>query len=94
LTKIRVLVAEDHETVRQGLKLLIDGQADMEVIGEAGDGDAAVARVDALHPDVAVLDISMPRMNGLAAARVSAIRLRRRRSSRSRGIPMRPMSTN
>jgi len=66
---IRVLLADDHETVRQGLKLLIDGQSDMRVVGEAGDGEAAVAQVPVLQPDVAVLDISMPRMNGLAAAR-------------------------
>jgi DNA-binding NarL/FixJ family response regulator len=67
---IRVLLADDHETVRQGLKLLIDGQPDMQVVGEAGDGEAAVAQVPELRPDVAVLDVSMPRMNGLAAARV------------------------
>jgi DNA-binding NarL/FixJ family response regulator len=69
MTKIRVLLAEDHETVRQGLRLLIDGQADMQVIGEAGDGRAAFDRVQELHPDVAVLDISMPGTNGLLAAR-------------------------
>ncbi|HTM05547.1 MAG TPA: response regulator transcription factor [Vicinamibacterales bacterium] len=67
--RIRVLVAEDHETVRQGLKLLIGGQPDMEVVAEAGDGAAAVERVEALAPDVAVLDIAMPSMNGLIAAR-------------------------
>jgi DNA-binding NarL/FixJ family response regulator len=66
---IRVLLADDHETVRQGLRLLIDGQPDMEVVGEAGDGEMAVAQAPALRPDVAVLDVSMPRMNGLAAAR-------------------------
>ena len=69
MTKIRVLIAEDHETVRQGLKLLINSQADMEVIGEAGDGRAAVQRAESLKPAVAVLDISMPEMNGLAATR-------------------------
>jgi two-component system, NarL family, response regulator NreC len=69
VTKIRVLIAEDHETVRQGLKLLINSQADMEVIAEAGDGRAAVQRAESLKPAVAVLDISMPEMNGLAAAR-------------------------
>jgi DNA-binding NarL/FixJ family response regulator len=69
VTKIRVLIAEDHETVRQGLKLLINSQADMEVIGEAGDGQAAVQRAASLNPTVAVLDISMPEMNGLAATR-------------------------
>jgi len=67
--KIRVLVAEDHETVRQGLRMLIDAEPDMEVIGEAGDGRTALARVDALRPGVAVLDIAMPQMNGLQAAR-------------------------
>lgn len=66
---IRVLLADDHETVRQGPKLLIDGQPDMQVVGEAGDGEQALAQVPALKPDVAVLDVSMPRMNGLAAAR-------------------------
>jgi DNA-binding NarL/FixJ family response regulator len=70
VNKIRVLVAEDHETVRQGLKLLIDGQPDMEVVGEAGDGRIAIERVEALHPDVAVMDISMPQVNGLEATRV------------------------
>lgn len=69
MNKIRVLLAEDHETVRQGLKLLIDGQPDMEVVGEAGDGRAAVAQAGSLHPNVAVVDVSMPEMNGLEATR-------------------------
>ena len=64
-----MLLAEDHETVRQGLKLLINRQADMEVVGEAGDGDAALERTEALHPNVIVVDISMPKTNGLAATR-------------------------
>ena len=67
--KIRVLLAEDHETVRQGLKLLIDRQPDMEVVGEAGDGRVAVERVGVLKPNVAVVDVSMPEMNGLAATK-------------------------
>lgn len=69
MTKIRVLIAEDHETVRQGLKLLIDAQDDMEVVAEAGDGRAAVQSAETLNPHVAVLDLSMPEMNGLAATR-------------------------
>ena len=69
MKKIRVLIAEDHETVRQGLKLLVEGESDMEVVGEAGDGRSAVARIASLRPTVAVLDISMPQMNGLQAAR-------------------------
>ena len=69
MSKIRVLLAEDHETVRQGLKLLIDRQPDMEVVGEVGDGCAAVAKTEALQPNVVVVDVSMPKMNGLAATR-------------------------
>lgn len=69
MSRIKVVLAEDHETVRQGLKLLLDGQPDMEVVGEAGDGRAAVARVRDLRPTVAVVDISMPEMNGLATTR-------------------------
>jgi two-component system response regulator NreC len=64
-----VLLADDHVTVRHGLKLLIDGQPDMKVVAEASDGDAAVKRALTLKPDVVVMDISMPGMNGLAATR-------------------------
>jgi DNA-binding NarL/FixJ family response regulator len=66
---IRVVLADDHETVRQGLKLLIDGQADMEVVGEASNGGDALQCVETLRPDVAVIDISMPGLNGLVATR-------------------------
>jgi two-component system, NarL family, response regulator NreC len=66
---IRVVLAEDHETVREGLRLLIDAQPDMEVIAEVADGRAAVEAATALAPDVVVLDLSMPGMSGLAAAR-------------------------
>ena len=69
MSKIRVLLADDHETVRQGLKLLINRQPDMEVVGEAGDGEAAIESAVALKPNVAVVDVSMPRMNGLAATK-------------------------
>jgi two-component system, NarL family, response regulator NreC len=69
MSKISVLVADDHETVRQGLTMLIASQTDMEVVGEAGDGRAAVQRALVLQPTVAVLDISMPTMNGLDATR-------------------------
>jgi two-component system response regulator NreC len=70
VTKIRVLLAEDHETVRDGLKLLLQSQADIEIVGEASDGRQAVERAQALKPAVAVLDVSMPQMNGLAATRM------------------------
>jgi DNA-binding NarL/FixJ family response regulator len=67
--RLRVLLADDHVTVRHGLKLLIDSQADMTVISEVSDGNAAMQGALALKPDVVVMDISMPGMNGLAATR-------------------------
>ncbi len=66
---IRVLIADDHGIVRSGLRLLIDRQTDMEVVAEATDGVSALESTQAEHPDVAVLDVSMPRMTGLQAAR-------------------------
>jgi DNA-binding NarL/FixJ family response regulator len=66
---LRILLADDHVTMRHGLRLLIDSQADMKVISEASDGRAAIAGALALKPDVIVMDISMPGMNGLTATR-------------------------
>ena len=66
---IRVLLADDHETVREGLRLLVDAQDDMQVVGEAGDGKTALDQVAELHPNVVVLDLTMPGMSGLSAAR-------------------------
>lgn len=65
--KLHILLAEDHEMVREGLKALVNAQPDMEVIGEASDGREAVQRTQELQPDVVVMDVSMPRMNGLKA---------------------------
>jgi DNA-binding NarL/FixJ family response regulator len=67
MTKIRVLLAEDHQLVREGLKLLVDNQPDMETIGDASDGRAAVRLAEQLRPDVVIMDVSMPGMNGLRA---------------------------
>jgi DNA-binding NarL/FixJ family response regulator len=67
--RLRILLADDHVIVRHGLKLLIDSQPDMIVIAEAGDGETAVQRALQLTPDVIVMDISMPGMNGLIATR-------------------------
>jgi len=66
---IRVLIADDHGIVRSGLTMLIDRQADMQVAAEAEDGIEAVERTLQERPDVAVLDVSMPRLTGLHAAR-------------------------
>jgi len=66
---IRVLIADDHGIVRSGLRMLIDRQADMQVVAEADDGVTALESTQAHRPDVAVLDVSMPRMTGLQAAR-------------------------
>ena len=68
-TPIRILLADDHVTVRHGLKLLIDSQSDMNVVSEASDGQSAVQRALESKPDVIVMDISMPGVNGLVATR-------------------------
>jgi DNA-binding NarL/FixJ family response regulator len=68
-TPVRVLLADDHVTVRHGLRLLIDGQPDMQVVAEASDGKQALQLAAETRPDVVVMDISMPGMNGLVATR-------------------------
>jgi len=67
MNKIRILIAEDHAMVRQGLKLLIDSQPHLQVIGEAETGQAAVERSQELMPDIVLMDVSMSEMNGLKA---------------------------
>ena len=64
---LRILLADDHVTVRHGLKLLVESQDDMEVVAEASDGAAAVQLAMECRPDVVVMDVSMPGMNGLVA---------------------------
>ncbi|MGA8432605.1 MAG: response regulator transcription factor [Candidatus Sulfotelmatobacter sp.] len=66
---IRILVVDDHPIVRQGLRTLLEGREGWEVIGEASDGMEAVEKAGQLLPDVMVLDVTMPRMNGLEACR-------------------------
>jgi two-component system response regulator NreC len=69
MAKIRVLLADDHTILRDGIRALIDGQDDMVVIGEAEDGQATVRLVAKLQPEVVVMDIAMPLLNGLEATR-------------------------
>ena len=66
---MRLLIADDHGVVRGGLKLLLDRQRDMEVVAEAADGAEAVAQALAYRPDLAILDVAMPRLTGLQATR-------------------------
>ncbi len=67
--RIRVIIAEDHAVVREGTRQLLEREPDLEVVGEAGDGAAAVALVERLKPDVAIMDISMPVMTGIEATK-------------------------
>lgn len=62
---IRILLADDHTVLRAGLRALLSAEPDMEVVGEAGDGQQTLDQIDRLHPDVVVLDLSMPVLSGL-----------------------------
>jgi two-component system, NarL family, response regulator LiaR len=66
---IRVLIVDDHEVVRRGLRTFLDLQGELEVVGEAADGEEAVAEVARLSPDVVLMDLVMPRLDGVAAIR-------------------------
>jgi DNA-binding NarL/FixJ family response regulator len=66
---IRILLADDHRLVRQGFRLILESQEDMQVIGETGNGREAVEKAIALNPDVVVMDITMPELNGIEATR-------------------------
>ncbi len=69
MNKIKVLLAEDHTIVRKGIRSLLDAEPDIEVVGEASDGREAVEKVEKLAPDVVLMDITMPQLNGLEATR-------------------------
>jgi len=65
----RILLADDHAVVRQGFKMILDAQADMEIVGEAANGREAVELAARLHPDIVVMDVAMPELNGIEATR-------------------------
>jgi two-component system response regulator NreC len=67
MTKLRIVLAEDHRVMREGLRMVLDREANMEVVGEADDGLAAIMLAQKLKPDVVVMDVSMPDLNGLQA---------------------------
>jgi DNA-binding NarL/FixJ family response regulator len=67
VAKMRILIVEDHEIVREGVRVMLNSQSDMEVVGEASDGRMALRMATEMKPDIVVMDISMPDMNGLQA---------------------------
>jgi DNA-binding NarL/FixJ family response regulator len=68
-TRTRILLADDHTLVRRGVRLILDSEPDMQVVAEAGDGAEAIAKARSEDIDLAILDIAMPRLTGLQAAR-------------------------
>ena len=74
MSKLRILLADDHTVVRQGLRKVLEDTADWEVVAEAGDGREAVRLAEEHKPDVAVIDIAMPLLNGIEATRQIAKR--------------------
>jgi DNA-binding NarL/FixJ family response regulator len=69
MPKTRILLADDHAVVRQGFKMLLSAQPDMEIVGEAANGREAVESAESLRPDVVVMDVAMPELNGIEATR-------------------------
>src|SRR5262245_65835832 len=72
---MRILIADDHEVVRSGLRRILQSQPNWQVVAEAADGKAAIARATETQPDIAVLDYSLPRSNGAQATRKIRMRL-------------------
>jgi DNA-binding NarL/FixJ family response regulator len=72
---VRILIADDHAIVRDGLRMILESLSDMYVVGEAGDGRDAMVQAEALRPDVIIMDIAMPDLNGIEATRMICERL-------------------
>ena len=70
MNPITILLADDHDVVRKGMKMLLEDETEVKVIGEASDGLDAIEKVKNLMPNVVILDLTMPRMNGIEAARI------------------------
>jgi two-component system response regulator NreC len=68
--KIRVLLADDHTLLRSGIVTLLQSSKDIQIVGEAGDGDEAIRKAGELHPDVVVIDLSMPKISGIEATKI------------------------
>jgi DNA-binding NarL/FixJ family response regulator len=73
MKRIRILLADDHAVVRQGFKMILGSQPDMEIVGEAGNGREAVTLAEQFKPDVVVMDVAMPELNGIEATRRLAL---------------------
>jgi two-component system, NarL family, response regulator LiaR len=69
MEKIRIVIADDHAVVREGTRALLEKEEDMEVVGEASDGEEAVKLIERLKPDIAILDVSMPKLSGIEVTR-------------------------
>ena len=69
MKRIRILLADDHAVVRQGFKMILGSQSDMEIVGEAGNGREVVELAESLKPDIVVMDVAMPELNGIEATR-------------------------
>ncbi len=70
MSKLKILLVDDHQMIRDGLRVLLNGQADMQVVGEASDGVAACQQANELQPDVVIMDVTMPKMNGAKATEI------------------------
>ena len=69
MKKIKILIADDHAVVREGTRKILEQEQDLEVVGEAGDGEEAVRQATSLKPDVAIIDVAMPKLDGIGATK-------------------------